>query len=104
MPPPKRSPSTWSGFTVIVTKSTVPVGTGDEVEEIIRKTNPGAKFAVVQPGIPARRRRIGDFKRPDRVVVGTDNDEWARARDARTLSPLFLNETPICSPSGARRS
>ena len=69
----KRSRSTWTGFTVVVTKSTVPVGTGDEVEEIIRKTNPNAKFAVVSnPEFLREGAAIGDFKRPDRVVVGVD--------------------------------
>ena len=68
------------GFTVVVTKSTVPVGTGDEVEEIIRKTNPNAKFAVVSnPEFLREGAAISDFKRPDRVVVGTDNEE-ARER------------------------
>jgi UDPglucose 6-dehydrogenase len=92
------------GFTVVVTKSTVPVGTGDEVEEIIRKTNPNAKFAVVSnPEFLREGAAIGDFKRPDRVVVGTDSDE-AREKMRELYRPLFLNETPICSPSGVRPS
>ncbi len=83
------------GFTVVVTKSTVPVGTGDEVEEIIRKTNPNAKFAVVSnPEFLREGAAISDFKRPDRVVVGTDNEE-ARERMRELYRPLFLNETPI---------
>ncbi len=83
------------GFTVIVTKSTVPVGTGDEVEDIIRKTNPNAKFAVVSnPEFLREGAAIGDFKRPDRVVVGTDSEE-AREVMRQLYRPLFLNETPI---------
>jgi UDPglucose 6-dehydrogenase len=83
------------GFTVIVTKSTVPVGTGDEVEEIIRKTNPNAKFAVVSnPEFLREGAAISDFKRPDRVVVGTDNED-ARERMRELYRPLFLNETPM---------
>jgi len=83
------------GFTVVVTKSTVPVGTGDEVEEIIRKTNPNAKFAVVSnPEFLREGAAISDFKRPDRVVVGTDNEE-ARERMRELYRPLFINETPI---------
>ena len=84
-----------NGFTVVVTKSTVPVGTGDEVEEIIRKTNPNAKFAVVSnPEFLREGAAISDFKRPDRVVVGTDNDD-ARERMRELYRPLFLNETPM---------
>ncbi len=84
-----------SGFTVIVTKSTVPVGTGDAVEEIIRKTNPNAEFAVVSnPEFLREGAAIEDFKRPDRVVIGCEHD---RARDVmrELYRPLFLNETPI---------
>ncbi len=83
------------GFTVVVTKSTVPVGTGDEVEDIIRKTNPKAKFAVVSnPEFLREGAAINDFKRPDRVVVGTDSEE-ARERMRELYRPLFLNETPM---------
>ena len=83
------------GFTVIVTKSTVPVGTGDAVEEIIRKTNPDADFAVVSnPEFLREGAAIEDFKRPDRVVIGCEDD---RAKDVmrELYRPLFLNETPI---------
>jgi UDPglucose 6-dehydrogenase len=87
------------GFTVVVTKSTVPVGTGDEVEEIIRKTNPNARFAVVSnPEFLREGAAIGDFKRPDRVVVGVDeSEEGERAREVmrELYRPLFLNETPM---------
>jgi UDPglucose 6-dehydrogenase len=79
------------GFTVIVTKSTVPVGTGDEVEAIIRKTRPDAQFAVVSnPEFLREGAAIEDFKRPDRVVVGTD-DERAKAVMNELYRPLFLN-------------
>ncbi len=83
------------GYTVVVTKSTVPVGTGDEVEEIIRRRRPDAQFAVVSnPEFLREGAAISDFKRPDRVVVGT-NDERARERMRDLYRPLFLNETPI---------
>ena len=83
------------GFTVVVTKSTVPVGTGDEVEEIIRKTRPDANFAVVSnPEFLREGAAISDFKRPDRVVVGTDSEE-AREVMRQLYRPLFLNETPM---------
>ena len=83
------------GFTVVVTKSTVPVGTGDEVEAIIRKVRPDAEFAVVSnPEFLREGAAIADFKRPDRVVVGTD-DERAREVMRELYRPLFLNETPI---------
>ncbi|MEL6380851.1 MAG: nucleotide sugar dehydrogenase, partial [Pseudomonadota bacterium] len=83
------------GFTVVVNKSTVPVGTGDEVEEIIRRTNPGAEFAVASnPEFLREGAAIKDFMIPDRVVVGVEDD---RARDVmkELYRPLFLNETPI---------
>jgi UDPglucose 6-dehydrogenase len=83
------------GYTVVVTKSTVPVGTGDEVERIIRETRPDADFAVVSnPEFLREGAAIDDFKRPDRVVVGTD-DERARTLMRELYRPLFLNETPI---------
>ena len=83
------------GFTVIVTKSTVPVGTGDEIEAIIRRVRPDADFAVVSnPEFLREGAAIADFKRPDRVVVGTDS-ERAREVMREVYRPLFLNETPI---------
>ena len=83
------------GYTVVVTKSTVPVGTGDEVERIIRETRPDAEFAVVSnPEFLREGAAIDDFKRPDRVVVGTD-EERARTLMHELYRPLFLNETPI---------
>ena len=84
-----------NGFTVIVTKSTVPVGTGDEIERIIRARRPDADFAVVSnPEFLREGAAIGDFKRPDRVVVGLE-DERARPVMAELYRPLNLNETPI---------
>ena len=83
------------GYTVIVTKSTVPVGTGDEVEAIISKKRSSDEFAVVSnPEFLREGAAIKDFKIPDRVVVGTDDP---RAQEVMTelYRPLFLNETPI---------
>jgi UDPglucose 6-dehydrogenase len=83
------------GFTVVVTKSTVPVGTGDEIERIIRETRPDADFAVVSnPEFLREGAAIDDFKHPDRVVVGAD-DERARQVLTELYRPLYLNETPI---------
>jgi UDPglucose 6-dehydrogenase len=83
------------GFTVVVTKSTVPVGTGDEIEAIIARTRPDADVAVVSnPEFLREGAAIADFKRPDRVVVGTD-DERARGVMRELYRPLYLNETPI---------
>lgn len=83
------------GYTVIVNKSTVPVGTGDEVEEIIRKAAPKGEFAVVSnPEFLREGAAIEDFKRPDRVVVGTE-DERAQELMRELYRPLYLNETPI---------
>ncbi len=80
---------------VVVTKSTVPVGTGDEVEKIIRQTAPEADFEVVSnPEFLREGAAIGDFKRPDRIVVGTEV-EWARDYMREIYQPLFLNESPI---------
>jgi UDPglucose 6-dehydrogenase len=82
-------------FTVIVTKSTVPVGTGDEVERIIRKTNPAADFAVASnPEFLREGAAIRDFQHPDRIVVGTE-DERARKVMGEIYRPLYLNQAPI---------
>lgn len=84
-----------SGFTIIVTKSTVPVGTGDEVERIIRDENPDATFAVVSnPEFLREGAAIRDFKHPDRIVIGTD-DTRAREIMAEVYRPLYLNAAPI---------
>jgi UDPglucose 6-dehydrogenase len=83
------------GYTVVVTKSTVPVGTGDEVERIIRETRPDAEFAVVSnPEFLREGAAIADFKRPDRIVVGTQ-DERAKAVISEAYRPLYLNQSPI---------
>lgn len=82
-------------YTVIVNKSTVPVGTGDQVERIIRESNPAAEFDVVSnPEFLREGAAIEDFKRPDRIVIGADN---ARAQEVmRDLyRPLFLNQAPL---------
>jgi len=84
-----------TGYSVVVTKSTVPVGTGREVERIVRKANPSADFDVVSnPEFLREGAAISDFMRPDRVVVGAETD---RARDLlrRLYRPLYLLETPI---------
>ncbi len=86
------------GYTVIVTKSTVPVGTGDEVEAIIANTRPdlkaGRDFDVVSnPEFLREGAAIEDFKRPDRVVVGTDSEK-AREVMRSLYRPLYINETP----------
>ena len=84
-----------TGYSVVVTKSTVPVGTGREVERIVRKANPSADFDVVSnPEFLREGAAINDFMRPDRVVVGAETD---RARDLlrRLYRPLYLLETPI---------
>jgi UDPglucose 6-dehydrogenase len=83
------------GYTVIVTKSTVPVGTGDEVERIVRETRPDAEFSVVSnPEFLREGAAIGDFKRPDRIVVGAE-DERAREVMEEIYRPLYLNQPPI---------
>src|ERR1700733_8163573 len=83
------------GFTVVITKSTVPVGTGDEVERIITETNPRADVIVASnPEFLREGAAIRDFKHPDRIVVGTE-DERARKVIAEIYRPLYLNQAPI---------
>ncbi len=83
------------GFTVIITKSTVPVGTSDEVERIIREIRPRADIAVVSnPEFLREGAAIHDFKHPDRIVVGT-HDERAKQVVAEIYRPLSLNQAPI---------
>src|SRR3978361_1623972 len=78
------------GFTVVITKSTVPVGTGDEVERIIRETNPSAEVAVASnPEFLREGAAIRDFKFPDRIVVGTQ-DERAR----KVISEMYQPVSP----------
>ena len=88
-----------TGYAVVITKSTVPVGTGDEVERLIRAAAPSADFSVVSnPEFLREGAAIQDFKRPDRIVVGVDDDaNTARARNVMTelYRPLFLNHSPI---------
>ena len=84
-----------SKYTVVIMKSTVPVGTGDEVERVIRDAKPKAEFAVVSnPEFLREGAAINDFKRPDRIVIGAEN---ARAREVMTevYRPLYLNAAPM---------
>src|SRR5579859_1375860 len=84
-----------SGFTVVVTKSTVPVGTGDEVERIIHEANPSADVVVASnPEFLREGAAIRDFKFPDRIVVGTD-DERGRKVLGDVYRPLSLNQAPL---------
>jgi UDPglucose 6-dehydrogenase len=84
-----------TGFTVVVMKSTVPVGAGDEVERIIAESRPDADFVVVSnPEFLREGAAISDFKRPDRIVVGT-TDERARAVMSEIYQPLNLNQPPL---------
>lgn len=87
---------------VVVTKSTVPVGTGDEVERILMEANLPVRVAVASnPEFLREGAAIGDFKRPDRIVVGTE-DDWARQVMTEVYRPLFLNKAPLLFTS--RRS
>src|SRR5271154_3671145 len=82
-------------YTVVVTKSTVPVGSGREVARIIREARPTADFDVCSnPEFLREGSAIGDFMRPDRVVIGADSD-LAREVMRRLYRPLYLIETPI---------
>ena len=84
-----------TGYAVIVTKSTVPVGTGDEISRIIRERRPDAEFDIVSnPEFLREGAAISDFMRPDRVVVGVET-ERAKALMAELYRPLFLIETPV---------
>ena len=83
------------GFTVVITKSTVPVGTGDEVERIIREERPNADCSVVSnPEFLREGAAIRDFKHPDRIVVGT-TEPHAREVMSELYRPLYLNRAPI---------
>lgn len=80
---------------VVVTKSTVPVGTGDEVERILKDSGTQHRFAVVSnPEFLREGAAIGDFKRPDRIVIGAE-DDFGREVMSEVYRPLFLNESPI---------
>ncbi|MEO0392315.1 MAG: UDP-glucose/GDP-mannose dehydrogenase family protein [Pseudomonadota bacterium] len=85
------------GYTVVITKSTVPVGTGREVARLIAETNPSAHVDVCSnPEFLREGSAINDFMRPDRVVIGTDS-ERAESLMRELYRPLFLNETPLLS-------
>src|SRR5262245_30652142 len=82
-------------FTVVAIKSTVPVGTGDEVERIIKEANPTVDFSVVSnPEFLREGSAILDFKQPDRIVIGT-NDKRGREVMAAVYRPLYLNQAPL---------
>ena len=84
-----------AGEAVVVTKSTVPVGTGDEVERIIAETGTAHKVSVVSnPEFLREGAAIGDFKRPDRIVIGAE-DAFGREVMREVYRPLFINESPI---------
>ncbi|AKM06427.1 UDP-glucose dehydrogenase family protein [Pelagerythrobacter marensis] len=84
-----------AGDAVVVTKSTVPVGTGDEVERIIAETGCAHRVSVVSnPEFLREGAAIGDFKRPDRIVIGAE-DDFGREVMREVYRPLFLNESPI---------
>ncbi len=84
-----------TGYTVVVTKSTVPVGTGDEVARLIREARPEAQFSVVSnPEFLREGAAISDFKRPDRIVIGAE-DEAAREVMREIYRPLYLNQAPL---------
>ncbi len=84
-----------SGYTLVITKSTVPVGTGDEVKNIIKQTNPKANFDIVSnPEFLREGNAIEDFMRPDRVIVGCETKK-AKAIISTIYKPLYLIETPI---------
>lgn len=84
-----------SNDAVVVTKSTVPVGTGDEVQRILEASGTPHRFAVVSnPEFLREGAAIGDFKRPDRIVIGAE-DDFGREVMQEVYRPLFLNESPI---------
>ena len=84
-----------TGYSVIVTKSTVPVGTGDDVERLMREANPQADFAVASnPEFLREGDAIADFKRPDRIIIGVQ-DARAQAVLEEIYRPLHLNRGPI---------
>lgn len=91
----KEIASALNGYTVIVTKSTVPVGTAKEVEHIIREANPTADFDVCSnPEFLREGAAINDFMRPDRVVIGVNSERASDVMQA-LYRPLFINETPM---------
>ena len=98
----KEIAETLENDAVIVTKSTVPVGTGDQVERILADANLSVRTAVVSnPEFLREGAAIGDFKRPDRIVIGCE-DEFGREVMNEVYRPLYLNQSPILFT--ARRS
>lgn len=88
-----------AGYTVVVTKSTVPVGTGREVERIVRAANPGADFDIVSnPEFLREGSAIEDFMRPDRIVIGTGSERAGTVMH-KVYRPLYIRETPILTTS-----
>jgi UDPglucose 6-dehydrogenase len=84
-----------SDYTVVITKSTVPVGTGDNVEYLMRQVAPDAEFSVVSnPEFLREGAAIDDFKRPDRIVIGVE-DSRSEAVMRELYRPLYLNQAPI---------
>jgi UDPglucose 6-dehydrogenase len=84
-----------NGYTVVATKSTVPIGTGDEIERIIRDVRPDADVSVVSnPEFLREGAAIRDFKLPDRIVVGM-NDDKARPVMSEVYRPLYINSAPL---------
>src|SRR3546814_7459483 len=87
-----------NGYTVVVNKSTVPVGTGREVGRLIRQTNTKAEFDVASnPEFLREGAAINDFMRPDRVIIGAET-ESAREVMRALYRPVYLHEPPICLP------
>jgi UDPglucose 6-dehydrogenase len=85
-----------SKYTVIAVKSTAPVGTGDEVARIIKETNPKSEFSVVSnPEFLREGAAISDFKHPDRIVIGVNDDARAREVMTEVYRPLYLNQAPL---------
>jgi UDPglucose 6-dehydrogenase len=83
------------GFTVVATKSTVPVGTGDAIEALLRETNPSADVAVVSnPEFLREGAAVNDFKLPNRIIIGTEDDR-ARHVMNEVYRPLYLNQSPV---------
>src|SRR5260370_4295736 len=83
------------GYTVVVTKSTVPVGTGDKIERILAEGAPSARFSVVSnPEFLREGSAIKDFKLPDRIVIGVEDEEAKRVRQD-IYRPLYLNQGPV---------
>ena len=95
--------SALNGFTVVITKSTVPVGTGDEVERIISETRPDLDFAVVSnPEFLREGSAIYDFKHPDRIIVGTEMSRaGGRGRDLPPALPK-AGSNPLYGPPDGR--